>query len=87
MVLEAKQCKKCESVHIVKNGSNSVGNPKYLCKTCGFGGVFESRQYTEDFKELVVCASMERTSARGLSRVFEVSVPTILKWIKKKPSL
>ena len=39
MVFDVKCCHKCGSEHIVKNGSNSSGNPKYKCKACGFGGV------------------------------------------------
>jgi hypothetical protein len=28
-------CPHCFSAEIVKNGSNSVGTPKFLCKGCG----------------------------------------------------
>ncbi|MBN8589833.1 MAG: IS1 family transposase [Rhodothermia bacterium] len=84
MVIEKKCCHKCGSEHIVKNGSNSSGNPKYKCKACGFGGVFQSVRKSEAFKEMVVQAAQERTSSRGLGRVFGISHQTALRWIKKK---
>ena len=84
MVTENKCCKKCGSPNITKNGSNGVGNAKYKCKDCGFGGVFESRRKSEEFKDLVVKAAEERSSSRGLARTFGISHQTALNWIKKK---
>ena len=86
MITEIKVCRKCQSEKIVKNGSNSSGNPKYKCKNCGFGGVFQSVRKDEAFKERVVKAAQERTSARGLGRTFGISYQTALRWIKKKRS-
>jgi insertion element IS1 protein InsB len=84
MVTEVKCCHKCGSEHIVKNGTNGSGNPKYKCKACGFGGVFQTVRKSEEFKELVVRASLERSSSRGLARAFGISHQTALTWIKKK---
>lgn len=84
MVTEVKCCQKCGSEHIVKNGSNASGNPKYKCKACGFGGVFQTKRASEDYKEVVVRAAQERTSSRGLARTFGISHQTALNWIKKK---
>ena len=84
MVTEHKTCHKCQSSHIVRNGSNSSGNPKYKCKDCCFGGVFETRRKSEDFKETVIRAAQERSSSRGLARTFGISHQTALNWIKKK---
>lgn len=85
MINEVKVCRKCGSEHIVKNGSNSAGNPKYKCKSCGFGGVFQSVRKSEEFKDMVVRASLERSSSRGLARTFGISHETALRWIKKSP--
>ena len=85
-VMEKTSCQKCGSDRIVKNGSNGVGNPKYKCKSCGFGGVFESRRPSQETKELLLKAAEERSSARGLARIFGVSHQTALNWIKKKRS-
>ena len=84
MVSKLYTCKKCSSTNIVKNGSNSSGNPKYKCKDCGFGGVFTSKRKTEAEKAIILKAAQERSSSRGLARVFGVSHQTILNWIKKK---
>jgi transposase-like protein len=85
MVAETKCCKKCGSEQIIRNASNGVGNAKYKCKVCGFGGVFESRRPTEQYKERVVRAAQERSSSPGLSRTFGISHQRALNWIKKKP--
>lgn len=85
MVIEHKYCHKCGSEEIVKNGSNSVGNPKYKCKNCGFGGVFQTVRKSEEFKEMVIKAAQERSSARALSKTFGISPQTALNWIKKSP--
>lgn len=85
MVTEHRTCRECQSANIVKNGSNSSGNPKYKCKDCGFGGVFETVRKSEEFKETVVRAAQERSSLRGLARTFGISHQTALRWIKKKP--
>lgn len=85
MVTENKTCSRCQSPNIKKNGSNAVGNPKYKCKDCGFGGVFQTRRKSEEFRETVVRASLERSSSRGLERTFGISHQTALNWIKKKP--
>ena len=87
MVLEKKCCRKCGSDQIVKNGSNGVGNPKYKCKACGFGGVFQTMLPSEEFKETVIRAAQERSSSRGLARTFGISHQTALNWIKKKPKI
>ncbi len=85
MVTETRVCHKCQSLNLVKNGSNGVGNPKYKCKDCGFGGVFQSSRRSEEFKEMVVRAAQERSSSRGLARTFGISHATALRWIKKRP--
>ena len=83
MVEGISKCKKCDSSAIVKNGCNASGNPRYLCKTCGFSGVIKSRHYQESMHDLVVRASQERCSSRGLARIFGISHQTALRWIKK----
>jgi transposase-like protein len=87
MVTEHKICHKCQSSDIVKNGSNGVGNPKYKCKSCGFGGVFQSKRKDEAFREMVVRSAQERSSSRGLGRAFGISRMTALRWVKKKQML
>ena len=87
MVTEVKIGHKCQSANIVKNGSNGSGNPKYKCKNCGFGGVFQSVRRDEAFKETVVRRGQERSSSRGLAHGFGISHQTALNWIKKAQCL
>ena len=84
MIAEVKACKKCGSEQLVRNGSNGVGNPRYKCKACGFSGVITTRRYDEATKEQVLRAAQERSSSRGLKRIFGISHQTALNWIKKK---
>jgi len=84
MVSKNHCCRKCNSENIKKNGYNAVKNPKYKCKDCGFGGVFQSKRPSEETKEQIIKASQERSSARGLARIYGLTHPTILRYIKKK---
>jgi transposase-like protein len=84
MVLQAVCCRKCGSEQIVKNGYNAVRNPKYKCKACGFGGVFETKRISAEVKEQLIKSSQERSSARGLGRIYKISHTSVLRLIKKK---
>lgn len=78
-------CGKCGSDHLVRNGTNGSGNPKYKCKACGYGGAIQSKRVSEETKDLVIKAYQERSSSRGVGRVFNVSYQSVLRWAKKKP--
>ena len=85
MITTALQCFKCDSTNLVKNGTNGSGNPKYKCKDCGYGGAIKPKRLTEEQKDQVVKAYTERSSARGVGRIFDVSYMSVLRWSKKKP--
>jgi insertion element IS1 protein InsB len=84
MIIEVKCCTNCQSENLVKNGKNGVGNPRFKCKACGFSGVIATRRSSEAFKETVIRSAQDRSSSRGLARVFKISHQTALNWIKKK---
>lgn len=84
MINQALPCRKCSSTNLVKNGYNSIGNPKSKCKDCGFGGVIVSKRASEATKEKAAKAYQEKSSLRGVGRIFGVSYQTILNWVKKK---
>lgn len=84
MINQSLCCRKCGSTNLVKNGSNSAGNPKSKCKDCGFGGVIRSKRPSNETKELIVKAYQERSSLRGVGRIFNVSHQSVLNWAKKK---
>lgn len=79
------QCNKCSSENIAKNGKNAKGKQKYYCKDCNSYGIINPyRGHSEELKEQIINAYFERTSLRGLERIFKVSRITITKWLKKK---
>lgn len=78
-------CKTCNSNNIVMNGFTSAGKQKYHCKECGCYRTLKTEQYyTEEKKEEILKAYKERSSLRGIHRIYGVSVPTIISWLKKK---
>jgi transposase-like protein len=71
---------------MIRNGHAPNGKQKYLCHKCHR----QSREnptpnvYSEEKKEEIVRTYEERSSLRGLKRIFGVSRPTVIKWLKKK---
>jgi transposase-like protein len=85
MITKQCICRKCNSTNIVKNGHNASGSQQYKCKDCGAYGVLEPRRgYTAEQREQILNAYYERSSMRGVQRVFRVSRPTLAKWLKKR---
>ncbi len=80
-------CAKCASTHLVRNGKNRVGNPRYKCKDCSYCGVLESRLASESLKESAIAMAQERSSLRGIARVLGCSAGSVSNWIKKKPAI
>ena len=78
MIAKLYLCRKCESQNIVKNGHNASGSQQYKCKDCGAHGVLEPRySYTEEEREQIINDYYERSSMRGIQRVFGVSRPIL----------
>ena len=85
MLTQSLCCRKCGSTNLVKNGSNSAGNPKSKCKDCGFGGVIQTKRGVDEAtKEKIAKAYQERSSLRGVARIFNVSHQSVLNWTKKR---
>ena len=78
------RCRKCGSPRTVRNGCNSVRNPKYKCKQCGFGGVYEQIGPTAASRHrLIEAARREDCSVRELAARHYVSHQTAFNWIKQ----
>jgi transposase-like protein len=60
---------------MVRNGKSSNGKQHLLCKGCGRTSREERAQsrYSEDDKEGILRAYMERPSMRGIRRIFGVA--------------
>ena len=84
MITKIHQCHACESIRLVKNGKTKKGSPRYLCKDCGRTRVLEPEErYSEATQTLVIKAYQERSSLRGVGRIFGISRQTVLNWVKK----
>jgi len=87
MVTMQVMCYHCESDAVVRNGQTINGKQRYRCNSCrrSFRDSPQVNGYSEEEKELILRAYNERPSMRGLGRVFGVSRPTLIAWLKKRP--
>ena len=80
-------CYHCGSEQTRKHGRTGNGKQRYRCSGCGrsFRENPGAVGYPETAKAQILRAYQERTSLRGLTRIFGVSRNTVVKWLKKKP--
>ena len=80
------KCRFCNSTNTKKNGSNALGTPKFLCKSCG-------RQFLEDpkkdrisdeTKKLIDKLLLERIPLAGIARVTGVSERWLQSYVNQK---
>jgi transposase-like protein len=87
MVIQSVKCAHCDSESLIRNGLTRNGKQGYKCKSCGRqsreGAQYE--RYSPAQKEQVLRAYNERPSMRGIQRIFGVSRPTLIDWLKKGP--
>ena len=82
---EIKQCPKCASINIVKNGHTKAGKQKYHCQSCDAWGTLEPEvRYPPERKAEILRAYHERSSLRGLTRTFGVARQTVANWLREK---
>lgn len=84
MILKHKRCPVCDSKNITKNGTTDSGKQKIHCMDCNAYRVLDSSRYTEEQKEEILKTYKERSSLRGLKRIYGVDPATVTSWIKKK---
>ena len=86
MIIETKikHCPNCDSLDIIRNGTDYKESQKYHCHNCGGYGTLEAKPcYSEAEKELVLRAYQERSSMRGIHRIFGVVPKTLLRWLRE----
>ena len=85
MLTQTLRCSHCGSDQLISNGHAKNGRLRFQCKDCKKYGRQNpgSNAYEEQTKELILAAYHERTSLRGLTRVFGVSRNTVSAWLKK----
>lgn len=72
-------CPDCHSTKIKKNGHTHYGKQNYKCKECSRQFVHGSSHIiSEQTKELIRKALIERISLRGICRLFDVSLTWLL---------
>jgi len=78
-------CPKCNSTSIKKNGHIHNGKQNHRCLSCGRQFVSDPQQKTisNETKSRVRQALLERVSLEGICRIFEVSMPWLLKFMNK----
>jgi len=78
------RCTNCGSDNLLKNGHTKNGKQQFFCKDCGTHRILESeKDYNETRKGKIIRTYIERTSLRGIERIFHVSRQTVSGWIKK----
>ncbi|BDI33496.1 transposase [Capsulimonas corticalis] len=92
MLTQTLRCTHCGSDHLVSNGHAKNGKLRFQCLDCKKYGRENpgSNAYSEEEKATILAAYHERTSIRGLRRIFGVSRATVSDWLKKSqpaPSL
>ena len=78
-------CIHCGSEGVIKRGLTRNGKQRFGCKACGrtFRENPQSNAYEAARKEEILRAYHERSSLRGLTRIFGVSRQTVTNWLKK----
>ena len=81
----ANSCRHCTSTNTIRHGYTAKGKQRYRCRDCGRCFVEDpaSTAYDPARKEEILKAYHERTSLRGISRIFGVSRNTVTQWLKK----
>lgn len=76
-------CPNCGSGRHKKNGHIHNGKQNYRCKDCGRQFVMDNEQKIigTETRELIKKALLERTSLRGICRIFDISLTWLLGFI------
>lgn len=86
MVTITLKCSHCGSENLVRDGFTPNRKQRYWCHDCHRSSRDnpQPRGYSEAEKEQILAAYEERSSLRGLERVFGVARKTVSLWLKKK---
>jgi len=87
MVIQLVRCSHCQSEDVKRDGRTAAGKQRYKCKGCGRVSRENPQyeRYSAAQKEQILRAYNERPSMRGIYRIFGVSRPTLIAWLKKRP--
>lgn len=79
-------CLYCHSTEVVTNGSNAVGTPRFLCKSCRrqFVENPKNKRVSNEQKQLIDKLLLERISLAGIARVVGVSMRWLQTYVNDK---
>jgi transposase-like protein len=85
MITHPLFCPYCEGDQVIRHGT-AKGKQRYCCQSCTrtFRENPQSRAYPEERKREILAAYHERSSLRGLRRIFGVSRTTVSAWLKQE---
>jgi len=85
MVTLTLTCLRCGSQNLIRHGKAPNGKQKYRCKDCGQNSRQDpaSRAHDPVFRARVLATYHERSSQRGVCRVFGIGRQTLATWLKK----
>ena len=82
MTVVFHHCPQCNSIDMVKNGTDYKGAQKFHCHNCkAYGTLNAQGHYSEDEKATILRAYRERASMRGVERIFGTARQTLARWI------
>jgi transposase-like protein len=86
MVTHTLACPHCISTDVIRHGKDGNGVQRYRCRACAYTFRADPKPngYTEEEKKTILAAYHERTSLRGLSRIFGVARNTVSGWLKEE---
>jgi len=78
-------CPRCNSTTIKKNGHIHNGKQNHRCLSCGRQFVIDPQKkiINEETKSRIRKALLERVSLEGVCRIFDVSMPWLLKFMNE----
>ncbi len=85
MITYTLHCRHCGSTNLIRHGKAPNGKQRFRCRDCSRTSRENpgSAAYAATRKQQILAAYHERTSLRGLTRIFGVSRTTVSNWIKK----
>lgn len=86
MVTNTLGCPRCGSTEVIRHGKAAHGVQRFRCRSCAYTFRQDPKPngYTDEEKRKILAAYQERTSLRGLSRIFGVSRNTVSTWLKEQ---
>jgi transposase-like protein len=88
MITYTVRCRHGGSSNVIRHGKAPNGKQRFRCRDCTRTSRENpgSAAYDEARKQEIFATYHERTSLRGLTRIFGVSRTTVSTWLKKSPA-